>query len=565
MKFPKCDFSYNCAEVRFMVKATEENRFERDVFVCQRCADTVVVKETVQPIPDLATVIEVLDMAEYYMVKIDTFREIQKVKSKEIWLSQWDRLLDDLEEYKEKHRILKENLVSIDLNNSWNELPYLHIEAKEFLDSLIESKLIKQYNHQKNCMKFMEDKYQIFRERNASKAWVNSQICKLRDFIGDTDHGRVLEKLKKTEKLCTQKDQQLEQFSRVIIEKDKTIDLQMGKILYKDNQITLKEAKIKEITKKNESNRQIIRDKNNIISKHIAQIEKLKEENQTLKNLSKNLEKERRTFNKSHSDNFANIQSQNEETKEDPFFLNLLDNSMESSTTLIEPSTTFLTPILESEYDLSSPSSLTSLRDFSNHKFPHLPSLTFTHLHKLPLNSFLESNSFTSINQFSLRSPYGLPFEISPYTKTLGKILPKVVAQVTVYSAVLGNKQFEDLLVAAKNVKTVKFGCCIIETDKKCAFRSRLKGARVQSIDFEGTGYQERSNWGADGCKRFRNIVKGLAEVESIRNRGIFMGLICCGMKKDEVLEILKEFEMDKMIPNLDKSVIMGRAPKFYS
>lgn len=107
-------------------------------------------------------------------------------------------------------------------------------------------------------------------------------------------------------------------------------------------------------------------------------------------------------------------------------------------------------------------------------------------------------------------------------------------------------KEFEQIVSAASECKVVKFKFCKLDIRKECTF-DIMKTSQLQKIDFDSSGGKNYSNWAMKGVKQLSYIIKGLAKVETIKTKGIEIGLSCCGLKKEKVEAVVLENEMYKV------------------
>ncbi|CAI2371565.1 unnamed protein product [Moneuplotes crassus] len=131
---------------------------------------------------------------------------------------------------------------------------------------------------------------------------------------------------------------------------------------------------------------------------------------------------------------------------------------------------------------------------------------------------------------------------------TLTKTLPLIPTRVDLLLWAITSSQFQDLLVAAQNIDHVRFCGCKISVGEEVDFEHRLDQTAFIKIDSEGTGDRVYSNWTQNGFETFQSIVKGLAKVESVKNRQVNINLKDCEMSRDQVQSILQENGMINII-----------------
>ncbi|CAI2386828.1 unnamed protein product [Moneuplotes crassus] len=169
----------------------------------------------------------------YNLIKIDNFRELHKLDKL------WSKLLPDLREYKQTHAQLKNDLGSAKATNGWDRLPYLLIEARTLLGTLLKSLLWKEYCKEESIRQFRDSQYGATRMYSASKKWINGQIMKLKDHLTVTRYGELKEEYK-------QLKQEYKQKSELCNEKQKKIDQKLRKIQSQEFEILELKYKIQE-------------------------------------------------------------------------------------------------------------------------------------------------------------------------------------------------------------------------------------------------------------------------------------------------------------------------------
>ncbi|CAI2385692.1 unnamed protein product [Moneuplotes crassus] len=210
--------------------------------------------------------------------------------------------------------------------------------------------------------------------------------------------------------------------------------------------------------------------------------------------------------------------------------------------------------ISELKFNLDLKEHIELLKQLIPYKMPPLQDLTFdldkTLQNTELLNEFLSNsicghiltNSSCLIQVFNFRAPNSF-LSISPYMASLPKVLPLVSEAAGFRDFSLEKAEFEDLLAAAKNVKKVEISWCSIEGSGQLDFGDKLEGSTFEILDFWGTIFKSEG----DDRTSFMNIVKGLAEVESVRSREVKIRSTYCKWNKKKAQEVLEKYGLTKM------------------
>ncbi|CAI2382869.1 unnamed protein product [Moneuplotes crassus] len=568
MKVPKCGYAGDCGGIEYLVKSTQDNVFMEDLFVCANCLNSRYPGEQFVQIPKPDDILHCLDSVEYNLIKIEHFKEWHKLEKL------WRKMLPDLDEYKDRHRQLNCDLASAKSTNSWESLPYLLIESRVLLHTLFDSQLWKEYCKEQTCREFRDAKHGTRKMYSASKVWVNRQMMKLRDNIANSEYGRLSKKFEQTRKQCNGQE-------NLIKEQKTKIAQQNNSSMFREIELT----KIKEdLQQKNEiikKQKAQVKEKSELIEKQKAKTEKKKKKILTQKELLDKLNKEKLTYEKEIERltienkqarkvqveqrneiellNDERIIAKKEENKKQDFKENSHKDTVSSD---------ILKFVQEKQQEIKKEGRLgfyfsdkrygQLLEQLSNDIMPPLNELNFYFSDMLKdsqalciLNGFLSNSIRESIQKFSI-CMYSLS-PLTQYKASVAKVLPLINNEILMSSFTLSQKDFEDLLVAAQHTNTIQFHECTIETDKECNFSKRLQAATFQTLDFSGTGVDERSAWIEGHYKRFNNIMTGLAKVKSIKNREISLIAREDDLYIEEGKKIIGDLGLDKISLFIDQ------------
>ncbi|CAI2384544.1 unnamed protein product [Moneuplotes crassus] len=563
MKVPKCGYAGDCGGIEYLVKSTQDSVFMEDLFVCANCLNSRYPGEQFVQVPKPDDILHCLDSVEHNLIKIEHFKEWHKLEKL------WRKILPDLDEYKDRHRQLNCDLASAKSTNSWESLPYLHIESRVLLHTLFESQLWKEYCKEQTCREFRDAKHGTRKMYSASKVWVNGQMMKLRDNIANSEYGRLSKKFEQTRKQCN--------------DQENLIKEQQTKIAQQNNSSMLKEIELTRIKEDLQQKNEIInkektkfQEKKELIENHKTETEELNKkiliQNELLDQLSQNKinyekEIERLTYENqqskktqlqqlkeieqlNHEITKGRIIAKKEEDKTQDFKKKQQKGSVSSDVIkFVQETHQKIKKDGKLSFYFSDTKYEQLLEQLSNEIMPPLNDLSFYFLDMLKntqvLTDFLSNSICESIQKFGL-----CMFSLSSVTKYKAsaiKVLPLVTNEAFLGPFILNQKDFEDILVAAQHTNKIQFHECKIETDKECKFAKRLNSATFQILDFCGTGVQERSSWIEGNHKRFYNIMAGLAKVKSIKNRAITLIVHEDDLDIKETKKTMDDLGLDKI------------------
>ncbi|CAI2369523.1 unnamed protein product [Moneuplotes crassus] len=220
MKYPKCNIRKDCDLVTHLIKCSSDNIFDEDTFVCERCASNLYIDEDPIKIPNLEIILDCLNLAEYNLTQIDSFKEAHNLDKL------WKKLLPELEALIISNIELKDDLEITITENNWRKIPSIHIQSKNLLSSVLNSKLYKEYCRQSNYMKFCDQEAKKKPKRLSKLQPEESKLS-----IDKSEHEKVLKELQETRNLCLQKDEIITQKQDEIQQKDNHIEEKSKEIM----------------------------------------------------------------------------------------------------------------------------------------------------------------------------------------------------------------------------------------------------------------------------------------------------------------------------------------------
>ncbi|CAI2371398.1 unnamed protein product [Moneuplotes crassus] len=575
MKIPKCEYSSDCEKIAYLVKSTPQSLHNEDLFVCSKCLNSRFVSEPIVQIPNPGDILYCLEAVEHNLLKIDHFREWHNLDKL------WSNLLPELREYKDIHAQLKNDLASAKATNGWDRLPYLHVEARALLETVLESRLWKEYCKEDSIRQFRDNQYGTRKMYSASKKWVNGQMIKLRDHLNVTRYGELKEEHKNLKK-------QYEQKSELCDEKQQEIDRHLRKLQTQDLKILSLSSEIAQTKKKFENAEQIMIKQENSLSedrkrqeqeknKFIQDLEaitqdKIKLEQKLTKDKERIKENNLLTLEeKLTKAEELRLESERklEEYKEQP----KLDSNPNNFSDIIKQMKQRIQKLSKLSFNLTDQEDIQLMEKLVPYKMPPLQCLTLSLsqdiqniklLDEFLSNSICDEICYTSPLPFikkidTIAQTY--PLSMTPYMACLTKMLPLASQEVSFCDSSFLRDEFEDILVAAKNTKQVTFQGCEIEVDDPLDFGDRLEGATFEGINFTGSKFKSDREDGEarfnyvmnfwardlDDETKFRNIVEGLARVESVKNRHITMYMGSFNVGKEKGKKILEEYGLKKI------------------
>lgn len=224
--------------------------------------------------------------------------------------------------------------------------------------------------------------------------------------------------------------------------------------------------------------------------------------------------------------------------------LQMLDNKIPGRSDNISKSSNF-------SMDLSETSHQELLRTLQLYRLPALNRLSVLNIHKYNkpeiINKFLLNGLQENIKEFTFNFSVASCLQVDEYMETFVKVVPRIHTFIKFRYCKLRKDQFETLLIASKNCKKVQFEDSMVETDEECDFGTSLDDSTFEILSFYDSGVSNKSNWKEDSFKKYKNIINGLAKVESVRNRPLELHLKGCEVSKDLAESILKDNGMDKV------------------
>ncbi|CAI2361929.1 unnamed protein product [Moneuplotes crassus] len=492
-----------------MIRKTDTNTLEKNLLVCALCMITTYSDQDSEPIPDIDVITESLNLADYNVKKIEFFKI-------EHGLDQaWHTVLPQLEGFKTTCDELKKQLKVIKKSNHWEHLVDIHLEIKDVINSLFNSGLMKNYTKQLHCAEFRETRGCRTFVSDGSQAVVRNKVKEIQETITATQVNPLKETLRRAAQRDREKNTQLERLEQDKEELDQTIHTLTQEKNNSEQVSTQRQLEIDSLT-------QQIQALEEEEDQHNRQAEEMKQE---ILALEDTLQQSKHTL--------------------DHAGLKAIHNAMKKSSTSFNEDSQF-------SISVKNTSDQELLKALQLFRLPPLERFTLTSIYAFNkpevITKFLGNTLSENVKYFYFSTSTDSCLDLSPYMDTLTKTLPLIPSRVDFVYWTMTSSQFQDLLVAAQKTDHVKFWCCKIDIGEEVDFGGRLDQAAFTKIDFEYTGGSDYSNWAQNGFETFKNIVKGLAKVESIKNRQVSINLSNCGMSKDQAESILQENGMTNMV-----------------
>ncbi|CAI2359725.1 unnamed protein product [Moneuplotes crassus] len=225
--------------------------------------------------------------------------------------------------------------------------------------------------------------------------------------------------------------------------------------------------------------------------------------------------------------------------------LQFLNNSLKNTTGTINASSDLC-------LSFNNPSSISLIKALQCYKLPSLREVSLDYVDKFNeteiITRFLENALSKDIKRFYFRGRNSSFMKITPYIPALKKVLAVIPDKTNFYKFMISKIELEDLVVAVQHCKEVKFDYCKIDTDQELDFEDRLDASTFEKINLNGVGNGNHSNWKDNGFKKFKNIIKGFAKVDQIKNRQVKIYLGNCEISKDLAESVLQDHGLGNMI-----------------
>ncbi|CAI2371690.1 unnamed protein product [Moneuplotes crassus] len=137
---------------------------------------------------------------------------------------------------------------------------------------------------------------------------------------------------------------------------------------------------------------------------------------------------------------------------------------------------------------------------------------------------------------FNIASALG---SISLYHSALLAAAPCVTERVELWNFKISQPQTIALLAAFHKVTRFGFGSCILHMPSVPSFPDSMANSNIRELNFYYSGDSAHGDWGKDNSC-FSNLMAGLAQVDTVRENLERVNMTGCGMKKEEIKEILE-------------------------
>ncbi|CAI2358850.1 unnamed protein product [Moneuplotes crassus] len=503
--FPKCETFSDCGEASYIIRKTANNLLTTDVFACGKCMITTFSNEDCEPIPPIEPIEECLDLIDYNIKTVTSFKDQHKLHK------MWDGLAGELDSFRDSFLELRSSLRDIRQEENWSQLSQFQDEAKAILNAIEDSRAMKCYQKQlqvralhehKNGLRARQDQT-FLRDKPAdfNQSIQRNQITPLNEH----------EQLQKDSVEANQRETQTEALEEVKTRmKDKIENLTQEKdnfeqALEVSNQ---RQEQIDQLTQRI----QILTEKED---KYNAEAEEMKEQ---IANLEASLGESKCFI--THAE------------------LKAIHNPITKNSTTFDSSSTL-------HFDLNTASWVTLLKALQLYQLPPLNYIDLHYVDELGepevVSRFVQNAVSPSIKKFYFHSMNNSCLPIEAYMPALTKALPSIPDNIDFFQFQMIKSHFEDLLVAAQNSKAVRVRYCKVDTKEELDFGDRLTHSTFEELDLDSTGKSEYSDWSQNGFAQFKNIVKGLAKVSQVKNRPIKLFLAGCGLTRDLAESVLQE------------------------
>ncbi|CAI2360345.1 unnamed protein product [Moneuplotes crassus] len=204
IKLPKCKSTPGCEKISYMIKKTAVNPLKRDTFICSTCMITTYSAEHCEPIPQLKPINECLGCAEYNVSQISEFKDQNNLDDI------WNGFLPDLNHFKETCIDLRTRFKEVEVEGQWWNLVQLQSDARDFLNLIFESDLMKHYNRQLLSRSFQASKRGVTLRDGDTQAFLRKKLMEIEDKYNTEQIEPLKEKLQKAAKEISQKNDQLQ-------------------------------------------------------------------------------------------------------------------------------------------------------------------------------------------------------------------------------------------------------------------------------------------------------------------------------------------------------------------
>ncbi|CAI2382036.1 unnamed protein product [Moneuplotes crassus] len=304
MDLPKCEIRNDCGDITYLIKSSPDSILDEDIFVCKKCAMSLYVQEKSIEIADAETILDCLNFSEHNIAKIDNFKESYNFEEL------WKKMLPDLEAFTIKSIELKDELETADIINDWKKMVDIQIQARLLLESILNSKLYKEYIRQTNYMNFRDQE-----AKKKPKKSLHKNTEKSKSTTKISEHIKVREQLQEENKLFQQSDLQtmhkdhiFSQNPTTIVEKDSQPASFHQEIEHEKKDIGQQQDIIQQVpgisslendkARLNNTNKTLNNDKSHLEKKYTKKSQDIKELQQELDSLNKKGKKKHHNITK---------------------------------------------------------------------------------------------------------------------------------------------------------------------------------------------------------------------------------------------------------------------------
>ncbi|CAI2364520.1 unnamed protein product [Moneuplotes crassus] len=122
------------------------------------------------------------------------------------------KLIPELQAFEGHIKMIKETLQITKNARNWQDLGYIHDEAKDLFNSILESKLMKEYIRQKNCHKFRDNTSKPDQIPTLSDEWLIKKFLWLKNHTQSSEEiNRLIAKIRSKEDIIKNKNEIIKQ------------------------------------------------------------------------------------------------------------------------------------------------------------------------------------------------------------------------------------------------------------------------------------------------------------------------------------------------------------------
>ncbi|CAI2360875.1 unnamed protein product [Moneuplotes crassus] len=498
VSFPKCTVTPKCGTIAYMVRKKGANPLRHDMFICENCMATAFCGEDCEPIPKMEPIYECLQSAEFNIKEITRFKDQHKLHI------MWDGLNGELNSFKESLLQLKFRLSDIKDNKQWNLLVDFQTDARAFLDIMLDSKLMRYYCREQQFRSFQDFKSGSSIQTRDTQKFLRSKLADFQKSVQTNQIAPLQSKLDEATQEALLAKTQLHATAQ---------------------ENTRLQQEVQDLTQSANEQQELVSRLNQRIQTMVDEEVKL---NMAFEEVKKEMSELEQTLERSKCKiSYGELKS--------------IHNAILGKTDNFQASSEFI-------FNLKEDLCINLCKALQLYRLPPLNSVLLDNIEKFSkpevLNRFIENALSEDIKMFKFYCRNSSCIKITDYVTSFKKALPKIPNKADILWFQMSKSEFEDIIVAAKNCKQIEIDRCKIDTKQELHFGDRLNESSFTTLFLGGVGGSSYSNWSQDDFLQFKNIIKGLAKVEQVKNRAIKLNLKDCDLTKEKAESILQESGM---------------------